>query len=168
MGANVYVVMGVSGCGKTTVGQLLAEKIGVQFFDSDDYHPPANIHKMKSGIPLDDNDRKPWLNDLSEKIFSWSRNGGAVLACSALKQSYREILSARAGQSVLFIYLRGDRKLIEQRMKERKHHYMPVKLLESQLATLEEPVDAITVQIGVTPEKICNEILAQLQGRETQ
>lgn len=155
--------MGVSGVGKTTVGRLLADALDAEFAEGDAYHPPENVAKMQSGIPLEDTDRWPWLAALSREIGQWLDAGQTVvLACSALKQSYRDILhGGRAG--VRFVYLRGDAVLIRARLDERRGHYMPASLLESQFGTLEEPRDAICIDVAAAPEAIAAEILAELQ-----
>jgi gluconokinase len=160
----VVVLMGVSGTGKTAVGTRLAEALGGTFAEGDDYHPPANVAKMRSGVPLDDADRGPWLETLSREIGAWLDSGRTVvLACSALKQRYRDILKAgRAG--VRFVHLEGDEALIRARLDKRRGHYMPASLLESQLAALEEPSDAITVDIDAPPEKIVAEICKALNS----
>jgi len=158
----VVVLMGVSGTGKTEVGTRLARALGGEFVEGDDYHPPANIAKMRSGVPLDDADRQPWLERLSREIGAWLDAGKTVvLACSALKQRYRDILKAdRPG--VRFVHLKGDPELIRSRLKDRRGHYMPASLLDSQFAALEEPADAITVSVDGTPETIVKEILKAL------
>jgi len=158
----VVVLMGVSGVGKTEVGTRLARALGGEFAEGDDYHPPANIAKMRSGVPLDDADREPWLETLSREIGAWLDAGKTVvLACSALKQRYRDILKAgRPG--VRFVYLKGDPALIRERLAGRRGHYMPASLLDSQLAALEEPTDAITVSVAGTPDEIVAEIVAAL------
>src|SRR5918996_4581851 len=154
----VVVLMGVSGSGKTEVGTRLAEALGGTFVEGDDYHPPANVAKMRSGVPLDDADRQPWLETLSREIGKWLDAGKAVvLACSALKQRYRDILKAGRPE-VRFVHLEGDKDLIRERLEHRRGHYMPASLLESQLAALEEPKDAITVGVEGTPEAIVAEI----------
>ena len=154
----VIVLMGVSGTGKTEVGTRLAKALGAEFIEGDDYHPPANVAKMRSGVPLDDTDRQPWLETLSREIAAWLDAGEpVVLACSALKQRYRDILKAgRPG--VRFVYLKGDAALIRSRIEGRRGHYMPASLLKSQLAALEEPTDAITVGIEGSPDAIVAEI----------
>lgn len=158
----VYIIMGVSGCGKTTIGKILADKLHLPFYDADDYHPSENVKKMKSGLSLNDSDRRPWLEILSSQIQKWNASGGAVLACSALKKSYREILLSGNSSNVLFIYLKGDKKLILKRMMKRKDHYMPPSLLDSQFKALEEPLNAIEVDISNIPETIVSEILAKI------
>jgi carbohydrate kinase (thermoresistant glucokinase family) len=154
----IIVLMGVSGCGKTTVGQILADKLKVPFYDADDFHPAENVEKMNKGIPLTDDDRDPWLNRLSANIMKWNKTGDAVLACSALKKKYREYLDTENAE-VIFVYLQGSKELILNRMKKRKDHYMPVSLLDSQFDVLEEPKNAITVSIEEAPSDIANEII---------
>lgn len=160
----VVVLMGVSGVGKTEVGTRLARALGGSFAEGDSYHPPANVAKMESGVPLDDADRWPWLETLSVEIGRWLAAGETVvLACSALKQRYRDILQGgRAG--VRFVYLKGSRPLIAGRLEQRRGHYMPPSLLDSQLETLEEPADAVTVGIDATPDQIVTKIRAALDG----
>jgi len=154
----VYIVMGVSGCGKTTIGNLLAREKQIPFFDADDFHPPVNIKKMSAGIPLDDSDRLPWLQILSEKIKEWSETNGAVLACSALKKDYRDILQSKT-EDVTIIWLDGSYELIKSRMQDREGHYMPPGLLKSQFDALEPPNNAIRIDIDKKPETIVSEIL---------
>lgn len=149
----VYVVMGVSGCGKSTVGENLAQSMSLPFYDGDDYHPQANIDKMASGQPLNDDDRQPWLVELALNTKKWNGQGGAVLACSALKEKYRQTLSAFGG--VTFVYLKGTKELILKRMQEREH-FMKPEMLDSQFATLEEPKDAIELNISDTPDEMVN------------
>jgi len=151
----VVIVMGVSGCGKTTVGRLLARKLGVPFYDADDFHPVSNREKMKNGIPLTDEDRWPWLRILADTLGNAEQaDGGAVLACSALKARYRDVLRNGTQSPIRFIYLKGNRDLIFERMKARTNHFMPPALLDSQLAALEEPDEAVVVDIADTPENI--------------
>jgi gluconokinase len=142
----ILVVMGVCGCGKSTIGEALAASLGWPFYDADEFHPPANVAKMAAGQPLDDSDRWPWLDRIADELRQvLARGGHAVLACSALKEAYRERLR-RAGD-VRFIYLKGDELTIAARLAARTHKYMPSSLLPSQLATLEEPADAFVVDI---------------------
>lgn len=150
--------MGVSGSGKSTVGNLLAERLGWPFLDADEYHPPANVEKMKAGIPLNDDDRAPWLARLNS-ILRHERN--AVLACSALKQAYREQLTAGIPDSRI-VFLKGERQLIQERLRQRQHKYMPASLLDSQFATLEPPADAIAVDIAQEPGACVEAIAARL------
>lgn len=157
----VIVVMGVSGSGKTTVGGQLAQQLGWEFADADDYHAAANVEKMRNGIPLTDADRLHWLQALRSLINDWITTGkNAVLACSALKQAYRECL--RVGEQVRFVYLKASEDLLSQRLLERRGHYMKRQMLESQLATLEEPNDAIVMNANGTLENIVREIRRDL------
>lgn len=158
----VWIVMGVSGSGKTTVGELLAERFNLPFYDADDFHPPSNVEKMSSGQPLNDEDRKPWLLTLTNHIRDWNNKNGAVLACSALKQNYRDLLKSKS-PDVYFIYLQGSKRLILERMKNRNNHYMPTELLDSQFDALEEPAKAIVVPIDQDPEEIVNQILKSMR-----
>jgi gluconokinase len=161
----VIVIMGVSGCGKSTVGRLLAGKLNWSFFEGDDFHPPENVTKMRAGIPLADADRRPWLEALRALISRVNREGeSAVLACSALKRSYRDQLREAAGK-VVFVYLKGTYDLIWQRMESRAGHYMPVRLLRSQFEDLEEPKRAIVVEITQRPEDIIEQIREALSER---
>ena len=155
----IVVVMGVSGSGKTTIGKLLAQRLGCEFLDGDDFHPPQNVAKMAAGEPLSDADRWPWLEGLNAKLRSGKN---AVLACSALKQSYRDIL-ARDIPRCRFVFLDGSLELIRARLKERQHRYMPASLLESQFATLEPPTEALTVDIALPPERCVEQIVAGLR-----
>lgn len=157
----VVVVMGVSGSGKTTIGSQLAQQFGWEFADADDYHTRANVKKMRDGIPLTDADRVPWLDALRSLITGWIHAGKAgVLACSALKQTYREHL--RVGEQVRFVYLRTSEDVLSRRLLERHGHYMKRRMLESQLAALEEPNDAVAVNADGAPEKIVHEIRSVL------
>ena len=157
----IVIVMGTTASGKTTIGSLLAERLGREFVDGDDFHPAANVEKMKHGIPLTDADREPWLRALHDKIVQWSaEERDVVLACSALKQSYRDEL--RATRDVRFVYLKGSYELFSQRVLARKGHFAKQDLLASQFAALEEPTDAITVDAAPSPEQIVGEVRAQL------
>ena len=157
----IVIVMGTTGSGKTTIGTLLSKRLGWQFVDADAFHPPANIEKMKHGIPLTDADREPWLKALHDKIVEWTaEKRNVVLACSALKQSYRDEL--RASSEVKFVYLKGSYELFSQRVFARKGHFAKQDLLASQFATLEEPTDAIIVDAAPSPEQIVSEVRRQL------
>ena len=157
----VILLMGVSGSGKTTVGQLLASQLGWEFADGDDYHPAANVETMRNGVPLSDADRGPWLEALRALIAGWIGAGkNAVLACSALKRAYRE--SLQIGPEVPVVYLRGTRELLRQRLRARVGHFMTERMLESQLAALEEPEDSVVVDVDGAPARIVAEILARM------
>ncbi|MDF0705968.1 gluconokinase [Flagellimonas okinawensis] len=160
-GKTVIVVMGVSGSGKTEIGKLLSEKLSRPFYDGDDFHPEANIQKMSSGTPLNDEDRKEWLISLN-KLALEHRQKGAIIACSALKKNYRSLLRAGMGNCIAFVYLDGSFDLIKSRLEKRKGHFMPVHLLQSQFDALEPPSKSISVSIDETPAKIVKEILKQL------
>jgi gluconokinase len=157
----IAIVMGVTGSGKTTVGRLLAEQLGWTFADADDFHPRANVEKMERGVPLNDDDRAPWLERLRAQVMNWIANGqSAVLACSALKRNYRQELSV--GPEVRFVYLKGSPELIAKRLRLRRGHFADEKILAGQFADLEEPETAVTVDIAQTPEKIVAEIREKL------
>ena len=158
----IIVVMGVTGSGKTTVGQLLAARLGFLFADADDFHSAANKEKMHKGIPLTDADRLPWLAAMHGQIAKWvASKQNAILACSALKQSYREQLWN--GAEAKFVYLKGSYELIAQRLRSRKGHFADEHILAGQFADLEEPTDATVVDISATPEEIVAEISRRLQ-----
>lgn len=160
----VVLVMGVSGSGKTTVGELLAERLGCEFADADDYHPPANVEKMRAGVALTDADRSPWLDLLRDLIRDRLAAGDdLVLACSALRAAYRDRLLA-ADDRVAIVYLKGDHELIRLRLANRAGHYMDSRLLDSQFATLEEPDDALVFDVTVAPEIIVD-CIEQKLGR---
>jgi gluconokinase len=163
MKTRFFIVMGVSGCGKSSVGKSLAEKLGWDFYDADDFHPPANIQKMADGIPLDDSDRAPWLVSLHELISSSLKTDRpGVLACSALKERYRQQLMD-GNDDVQLVYLKGDYDLIWSRMITRKEHYMKPHMLQSQFDTLEEPPNALTVDIALSVDDILQEILKHME-----
>lgn len=168
-GPVIAVVMGVSGSGKTTVAVLLAAALGCQFQEGDDLHPVANIAKMKSGTPLTDADRLPWLKKIAAEIDGWRAHGeSGVLTCSALKRCYRDIIIGER-PDVTLVYLKGSRELIHQRMAVRSEHFMPLALLGSQFATLDEPTadeNPLTVDIGGRPAEIVAEIVRQLEQRQ--
>jgi len=159
----ILIIMGVMGAGKTTVGRLLAEKLGWEFVDADRYHSPASIEKMRAGISLDDRDRAPWLAALHAAVLDWTgKQHNVVLACSALKRAYRE--QFLTGPEVRFVYLRVPFELVSARLKSRQRHFATEDLLASQFATLEEPEDAITVEASRSPQEIADEILKHLRG----
>jgi gluconokinase len=165
---TIVVVMGVSGSGKTTVARLLAERLGCAFQDGDDLHPRANVEKMKSGTPLADADRLPWLQAIGRRIDAWRERGEAgVVTCSALKRAYRDIIVGDR-QNVALVYLKGPQALIHGRLMARTSHFMPVGLLDSQFATLQEPAEderPIAVDIGPAPAQIVEEIVRRLAQR---
>ena len=167
----IVVVMGVSGSGKSTVAALLAAALGCQFQEGDDLHPPENVEKMRRGTPLTDADRLPWLRKIAEEIDGWRARGECgVLTCSALKRSYRDIIIGDR-RDVVLLYLRGSRELIHQRMVASHGHFMPVALLDSQFATLEEPTPdehPITVDVADNPADIAHEIVRHLEDRDRQ
>lgn len=145
--------MGVSGCGKTTLGRALAARLNATFLDADDFHPEANVAKMRAGTPLNDEDRAPWLATLNDELRTRSEHGEpVVLACSALKRNYRAAISEGLPQA-RWIFLDGSFDLIAARMRERPNHYMPESLLRSQFDALERPVDAITISIELSPDE---------------
>ena len=157
----VIILMGVSGAGKTTVGQLLASQLGWEFADADDYHSAGNVEKMRSGIPLTDADRAPWLETLRALIAGWIAGGkNAVLACSALKRTYREAL--QVSPEVKIVYLKGTPSLLHQRLHSRLGHFMTEQMLASQLTALEEPDHAVVVDVGASPAEIVAKIRASL------
>jgi carbohydrate kinase (thermoresistant glucokinase family) len=165
----IAVVMGVSGSGKTTVSVLLSAALGCQFQEGDDLHPAANVEKMRGGTPLTDADRWPWLRKIAEEIDGWRARGeSGVLTCSALKRSYRSIIVGDRSD-VMLVYLKGSHDLIHRRMAARHEHFMPVALLDSQFATLQEPTPdehPITVDVGGRPAEIVAEIVHQLEERQ--
>jgi len=153
--------MGPAGSGKTTVGELLASQLGWEFADGDSFHSPANIEKMSRGVPLDDHDRIPWLDAIRAAMEHWNaQRRNVVLACSALKKSYRERLLINS--AVRLVYLKGTFDLLRQRLHARKGHYATEQILKSQFADLEEPADAITMDVAQSPEEIVAQIRKQL------
>ncbi len=146
------IVMGVAGCGKTSVGEALAKRLGLPFRDADEFHPKANIEKMSAGIPLTDEDRWPWLEAIGRALAE--ADGRLIVACSALKRAYRQCLRQTAGRPVIFLWLDGSKATIGARMARRKHHFMPTSLLDSQFATLEPPgPDELAVRVSVEPPR---------------
>lgn len=161
----IVVLMGVSGSGKTTVGKELAHQLGWTFVDADDFHPAANVEKMHRGVPLDDDDRRPWLAALHQRLLEAARLGeSVVLACSALKHAYQDYLQHEEPERIYFVYLIGSEELIRQRLAGRKGHFMNPNLLHSQFETLEPPENAISVDITPPPEKIADEIRRKLES----
>lgn len=162
MRTRFFIVMGVSGCGKSSIGISLAEKLGWDFYDADDFHPPANVAKMASGTPLDDSDRTPWLASLHELISSSLKtNRPGVLACSALKERYRQQLMD-GNDGTQLVYLKGSYDLIWSRMIARKEHYMKPHMLKSQFDALEEPTNALTIEISMSLDDIVQEIISSM------
>lgn len=165
----IIVVMGIAGSGKTTVGGLLAERLGIPFVEGDDHHPPENIAKMAAGIALDDDDRRPWLEALAAAITDWAGRGeSVVLSCSALRQSHRALL-AGANRDVHFVHLDGDAALLRRRLECRRGHFMPASVFDGQMATLERPkgeANVLTVDVGHPPAEIVETIVEALEADE--
>jgi gluconokinase len=159
MSVKIILVMGVSGSGKTVVGRALAQSLGWDFYDADDFHPPANIAKMSAGIPLTDDDRAPWLNLLHEKLLeSRGESRNCVMACSALKAKYRKVLFDGVSNFQV-VYLKGGYDLISQRMQTRTGHYMKPEMLKSQFDALEEPINAFVVNIAGDVNEIVYKVI---------
>ena len=170
--ARIIIVMGVSSSGKSTVGAALGRALHAPFLDGDQYHPEANVEKMRAGTPLTDEDRWPWLQALSEALKAASeKKGVAVGACSALKRVYRDFITEKAGEPVLFVYLDGSREVIGERMAKRKHEYMPTSLLDSQFATLEVPDPAsenvLAVPVTDSVDKIVRTVTNRVEHLKT-
>jgi gluconokinase len=162
----IVMLMGVSGSGKTTVGRILARDLGWGFIDADDYHPAANVEKMRRGIPLDDEDRRPWLQTLRRVVDEASgRHEDVVLACSALKHAYQEYLEQDVPQNVRYVYLSGSEELIRRRLAGRTGHFMNPGLLHSQFETLEPPGGAVVIDVTPAPEAVAAEIRRRLDLR---
>ncbi len=163
----VVIIFGVSGAGKTTIGQLLAQELGWRFYEADDLHSPANVEKMRRGVPLTDQDRWPWLESLRELIKRCVATGeDAVLACSALKEEYRRYLQVNA--EVKLVFLRGEYALVAEQLRRRRGHFMNPGLLQSQFADLEEPRPgeaSIVIELGRSPRKLVQEIKSKLRIR---
>ena len=163
MKTRFFIVMGVSGCGKSSVGKALAERLGWDFYDADDFHPPENVAKMVNGIPLDDSDRAPWLATLHDLISSSLKaDQPGVLACSALKERYRQQL-LKDNDDVQFVYLKGSYDLIWSRMSKRQDHYMKPQMLKSQFEALEEPTNALIMDISKSVDEIVGDILKSMK-----
>jgi carbohydrate kinase (thermoresistant glucokinase family) len=165
--ASAIVVMGVSASGKTTVGEQLAQRLGVHFRDADEFHPAANVAKMSAGIPLTDKDREPWLDAIGVAIRDADPAGPVVVSCSALKRAYRDRIRRLAGRPVTFVHLTGPKAVLAARIGSRRGHFMPASLLDSQIATLEPPGPderAITVSIEKPVDEVVEEVLGRLGG----
>ncbi|WP_160009882.1 gluconokinase [Rhizobium sp. 18055] len=165
---HAIIVMGVSGCGKSSVGVAIAQALAVEFAEGDALHPASNVEKMSKGIPLTDEDRMPWLDVIGQTMkAALDRHEGIVVSCSALKRSYRDRLRAAVDGDLFFVYLHGSDELLTRRMGERKGHFMPLSLLENQLATLEVPTGepgVVTVDIDMTIDEIAKTALRDLKG----
>ena len=167
MKIRFFIVMGVSGCGKTSVGEALAKGLGWDFYDADDFHPPENVAKMANGTPLNDSDRVPWLAALHDLISSsLTQNRPGVLACSALKEHYRQQL-LEGNEGVQIVYLKGSYDLIWSRMKARKDHYMKPHMLKSQFEALEEPTNVLTIDISMSVDDIVKTIISRSQSEDS-
>ena len=165
MFTGAAVVMGVTSCGKTTVGELVAEKLGVNFIEGDKLHPAANVAKMSSGVPLTDEDRWPWLEEIGRALAG---SEGKIASCSALKRVYRERIAQAAGRPVAFVFLDGSRDLLQARINARRNHFMPPSLLDSQLKTLERPgpdENALRLDIAEPVPQLVAEALKWLEGK---
>ena len=157
----IILLMGTTGAGKTTVGKLLAAKLGWTFIDADDFHPPANIEKMKHGIPLDDADRLPWLENIHSELAHLTKTGkNVVLACSALKESYRKQVSA--GLDLRIVYLRGSYEVMRSHIAARHGHFAGEAILAGQFADLQEPQHALVLEVTATPEKLADQVIHEL------
>ena len=159
---RIFVVMGVSGCGKSSIGRALADRVGGTYFEGDDFHPASNIELMQAGTPLTDEDRWPWLERIAQTMAA--RKGVVFVGCSALRKTYRTFLSDKSGEPVFFIHLAGSRELIADRMNKREGHFMPLDLLDSQFATLEPPA-APEAFMTVDTSKSKAEIVEAIAGR---
>lgn len=169
--ARIIIVMGVSSSGKSTVGKALGRRLHVPFLDGDGYHPPQNKEKMRAGIPLVDEDRWPWLETLAAALHDAAgEKGAAVGACSALKRSYRDFLTEKAGEPILFVFLEGSKETIAKRIAARQHEYMPASLLDSQFATLEVPAEdenVLAVSVEEPVEAIASRVVRELDHLKT-
>ena len=163
MHTGIYVIMGVAGSGKTTIGELLAHRLDIPFVEGDDLHPRANIERMAQGIPLTDEDRRPWLLAIAQRLRQAEQSGtGLVVTCSALRRSYRDLLRSHGAANTRFVYLRGSQPTVAERLARRRGHFMPASLLESQFAALEEPgadEHAAIYDIRESPEAIVADLV---------
>jgi gluconokinase len=160
--SQLYIIMGVSGSGKSTIGARLSEILKVPFFDGDDFHPKSNIEKMKAGQPLTDHDREPWLHALSELLLHQQKENGAIVACSSLKKQYRQTLSLHTKPT--FIFLSISKEEVIKRLKGREKHFMPVELIDSQFDALEVPYDALTIDVNQPFDYVIRDILKKLDS----
>ncbi|MCG3729646.1 gluconokinase [Vibrio cincinnatiensis] len=170
MTGNSIIVMGVSGCGKSTIGALIAQRLGAKFIDGDDLHPRANIEKMRRGEPLNDHDRAPWLERIRDAAFSLeNKSEQGIIVCSALKKAYRDQIRD-GNQNVTFLFLDGDKALIIERMRARKGHFMKTDMLESQFATLQRPsaeeTDVFTISIASDIDRVVEQAITALKQQE--
>jgi len=160
----VYIVFGVAGAGKTEVSKFLSKKINCPYYDGDDYHPKSNKEKMKNGIALDDEDRKEWLDKLSKLVIKSNKEyDKTILACSALKEKYRDILSSNKTQEVLFIHLNLKKEIVARRLKNRENHFFNAELLDSQYETLEKLDEGIIIDADQSLQSVCNDIINKMQ-----
>ena len=167
MNPTVYIIMGVSGCGKSTIGKGLATALSISFYDGDDFHSSENTNKMTQGVALTDEDRYSWLLDINKNCKqAIQENKSIVFACSALKNKYRELLAKGIEKNVLYIYLEGNKELIYKRLEARNHHFMPASLLESQFDILEVPEKALKIDISAHQDTIIQNIMNQLTKAE--
>lgn len=161
----IYIIMGVSGCGKTTIGSGLSKSLGTEYHDADGFHPEANIEKMRSGKPLNDDDRIAWLNNIHEAINAKPLSKTVVISCSALKAKHRAFLRT-TDHEVVFCFLQGSKDLIRERILARENHYFKESLLDSQFETLEEPKTALYCDVSKTPEEIINFIISETSKKK--
>lgn len=161
----IIILMGVSGSGKTAIGRRLSKALNIDFFEGDDFHPKSNVDKMSKGIPLSDEDRVPWLESIRRHILN-SNKKDLIVACSALKKSYRDVLKQDIS-NIKFVYLKGDFELIKRRVENRKNHFMKVNLLKSQFEALEEPKEAIGIDASKNLYEIIREIKEVIEGPQT-
>ena len=161
--SRIIIVSGVSGSGKTTIGQHLSNRVKMPFYDADDFHPEANIQKMKAGHPLNDEDRQPWLEAIANAMAGWEQGKGAVLGCSALKEKYRQTLEKGASEKIIWIMLEGDYELIKARMTKRKNHFFDPKMLKSQYKAYERPDYGYFFDVKNKPQEIVDAIVETLK-----
>ena len=158
----LVIVGGVSGSGKSTIGKLLSEKLKLPFYDGDDFHPQSNIEKMANGQALTDQDRQPWLQELAENLSIWQKQGGAVLACSALKESYRKTLSSIEKDQIHWVILTASEALLKERLANRRDHFFDQRLLDTQLAALETPDYGLVIDVASSVEETVEQIIKAL------